>query len=75
MRVQVILERKLPLRDEDASAMVAALGAAGLQLPKDQPLLSRFGILRGDVEPSRLEELRRVPGVKAVEPVGQKQAL
>lgn len=50
---------------EDVSTVVAALRAAGLAVAD---VKAAIGIVLGSVDDDRLDDLRAVPGVDAVEP-------
>jgi hypothetical protein len=61
VRVQVTLAE-----DADSSQVSGDLRALGLKIFDQQPL-SKFGVLVGDIEHTRVGQLRNVSGVEGVE--------
>jgi hypothetical protein len=73
VRVQVVLEPSLVSSDTSLKKLLTAITDHGLLANHDQPLLRRFGILRGEVTPSRIAEIASLDGVKAVDLVERKR--
>lgn len=74
MKVHVVLDKNAR---QDAQARKAAFdalvrhGLVGL----NQKRFERYGVASGEISPDLMDSLRRVPGVKAVEPDEQRRAI
>ena len=74
MKIHVILDPSIVAREEDSALTLEQIEVLGFETTATN-LLKDFGIVEGEVGEERLEEIRGVEGVSAVEEVGTKHAI